>query len=119
EMYAEVCAYLTTNRYFELPNYDKTLINFTSIFCFTIFIGMCFIGVGIIRRSDWKFGYNDDDEPEKHLSEETISTATALLSKTPRNSIIHSSKQTTSSVRHRVHFESLDECNHLHNSERM
>ncbi|CAF4953990.1 unnamed protein product, partial [Rotaria sp. Silwood1] len=109
EMYAEVCAYLTTNRYFQLPNHDKTMINFTSIFCFIIFIVMCFIGVGIIRRSDWKFGDNDDDEPEKHLSDETISTATALLSKTPRNSIIHSSKHSTSNVRHRVHFESLDE----------
>ncbi|CAF3424648.1 unnamed protein product [Rotaria socialis] len=114
EMYAEICAYLTTNRYFELPNYYKSFISFTSIFCSFIFLFMCFIGVGIVRRSDWKFSDNDDDEPEKPLSEETISTATALLSKSPRNSIIHSPKNSTSTVRHRVHFESLDDCNRLH-----
>ncbi|CAF1054040.1 unnamed protein product [Rotaria sordida] len=114
EMYAEICAYLTTNRYFESPTHDKTLIKITSIFCFVICIAMCFIGIAIIKRSDWKFGFHGDDETEKHLSDETISTATALLSKTPRNSIIHSSKHLTSNVRHRVHFETVDEYNHLH-----
>ncbi len=57
----------------------------------------------------FRFGDNDDDESEKHLSDEAISTATALLSKTPANSIIHSSKNPTPTIRHRVRFKSLDE----------
>lgn len=55
------------------------------------------------------FSSSDDDESEKHLSDETISTATALLSKSPTNSIIHSSKHATSTIRHRVRFKSLNE----------
>ncbi|CAF2803293.1 unnamed protein product, partial [Rotaria sp. Silwood2] len=63
------------------------------------FIDICFVGVGIIRRSDLKFGNNDDDKSEKHLFDETIPTATALLLKALRNSIINSSKHSTSSAR--------------------
>jgi hypothetical protein len=58
----------------------------------------------------FRFGNNDEDESDKHLSDEAISSATALLSKTPANSIIHSSKNPTSPIRHRVRFKSLDEC---------
>ena len=46
--------------------------------------------------------------PKKHLSDETISSATALLSKTPANGIIHSSKSPISTIRHRVRFKSVD-----------
>ncbi|CAF1488649.1 unnamed protein product [Adineta steineri] len=107
EMYAEVCAYLTTNRYLELPNYFKSLISFTTILSAAIFIFLCLIGIGILRRADWKFN-DEEDESEKHLSDETISTATALLSKTPASGIIHSSKSPPSTIRHRVRFKSLD-----------
>jgi hypothetical protein len=110
EMYAEVCAYLTSHKYFELPNYRKSLLNFTSIFCLSILIGICFIVIGFVRHFDRRFGNNDEDESDKHLSDEAISTATALLSKTPANGIIHSSKNSTSTIRHRVRFKSLDEC---------
>jgi len=52
----------------------------------------------------------DHDESHKHLSDETISIATALLSKSPSSSIIHTSKHpSTSTIRHRVRFQSLDD----------
>jgi hypothetical protein len=63
-------------------------------------------------KSLFRFLHNDEDESYKHLSDETISTATALLSKTPANSIIHSSKNATSTIRHRVRFKSPDESEH-------
>ena len=54
-----------------------------------------------------RFSHDDEDESEKHLSDETILIATALLSKTPTNSIMHSSKNPSSTtVRHRVRFKS-------------
>ncbi|UJR22114.1 hypothetical protein I4U23_025178 [Adineta vaga] len=107
EMYAEVCAYLITNKYFELPDYCKPLINFTTVLGAAILIFLCLVGIGIIRRSDWKFN-DDEDESDKHLSDETISSATALLAKTPANGIIHSSKSPTTTIRHRVRFKSED-----------
>jgi hypothetical protein len=58
---------------------------------------------------------NDEYQTEKHLSEDSISTATALLSTTPTNSIIQSSKNTTVSLRQRVRFKpSEDEAQHSH-----
>ncbi|CAF1662568.1 unnamed protein product, partial [Adineta ricciae] len=108
EMYAEVCAYLTTNKYFELPDYCKPLISFTTVLGAALLIFICLVGIGITRRSDWKFD-EDEDESDKHLSDETISSATALLSKTPASGIIHCSKSPVNTVRHRVRFQAEDQ----------
>ena len=72
-MNAEVCAYLTVKKYFELPSYrvsehislcceivllfsfsQKSMVNFTTIFCVVVFIGMCLVGVGVVTHSDWQ-----------------------------------------------------------------
>ncbi len=76
QMYAEICAYLTGNKYFELPTYrvsdfvidkfskefilfpQKSLVNFTVIFCLVIFVGMCLVGVGVVTHSDWKYEFS-------------------------------------------------------------
>ncbi|CAF1326098.1 unnamed protein product [Adineta steineri] len=115
QMYAEVCAYLTTNRYSELPTYRKPLVNFTTIFCLVIFIGMCLVGIGVVTHSDWKLDESDEYQAEKYLSPDTISTATALLSTTPANGMINSSKNTGASIRQRVRFKPPEgECQNLH-----
>jgi hypothetical protein len=58
---------------------------------------------------------NDDHQSEKHLSDDSISAATTLLSTTPANSIIHSSKNAALSLRQRVRFKpSEGECQHSH-----
>ena len=75
-MFAEVCAYLTVNKYFELPAYrvsylfilrilnnkfyfkQKPLVNFTLIFCLVIFIGMCLVGIGVVTHADWKYVFD-------------------------------------------------------------
>ena len=58
---------------------------------------------------------NDESQSDKQLSDDTISSATALLSTTPANGIIHSSKTTGLSIRQRVRFKSSDgECQHSH-----
>jgi hypothetical protein len=82
---------------------------------------MCLVGVGVVTHSDWKyvlfiliflrkkllFRLDDNDEynSEKHLSDDSISAATALLSTTPANGIIHSSKTPVLSIRQRVRFK--------------
>ncbi|CAF3207018.1 unnamed protein product [Rotaria sp. Silwood2] len=112
QMHAEVCAYLTVNKYFELPAY-RPLVNFTVVFCLVIFIGMCLVGVGVVTHSDWKLDDNDEYQSRKHLSDESISAATALLSTAPANGIVHSSKNTPLSIRQRVQFKPCeDECQH-------
>jgi len=115
QMYAEVCAYLTTSKYFELPTYRKPLVNFTVIFCLVIFIGMCLVGIGVVTHSDWKLDDIDEYQSEKHLSDDSISAATTLLSTTPSNGITHSSKNAASSIRQRVRFKpSEGESQHSH-----
>jgi hypothetical protein len=58
---------------------------------------------------------NDEYQSEKNLSEDSISAATALLSTTPANGIIHSSKNTALSIRQRVRFKpSEGESQHSH-----
>ncbi|UJR27088.1 hypothetical protein I4U23_008389 [Adineta vaga] len=115
QMYAEVCAYLSLMRYFEMPTYRKPLVNFTIIFCLVIFIGMCLVGIGVVTHSDWKLDESEDYQSDKPLSDETISTATSLLSTDPSNGIIQSCKNTGSSVRQRVRFQSSEgECQHSH-----
>jgi hypothetical protein len=58
---------------------------------------------------------NDEYQSEKHLSDESISTATALLSTTPSNGIIHSSKNPALTIRQRIRFKpSEGECQHSH-----
>jgi len=110
EFYAEICAFLTNKKYFQLPNYRKSLINLTSAVCLTLFVGLCFIIFAFIKHFDWRRFSQDHDESHKHLSDETISIATALLSKSPSSSIIHTSKHpSTSTIRHRVRFQSLDD----------
>ena len=92
-----------------------------------LLIFICLVGIGITRRSDWKyvcmhwtlsrcfvpmytFRFDDDeDESDKHLSDETISSATALLSKTPASGIIHCSKSPANTIRHRVRFQAEDQ----------
>jgi len=91
------------------------LVNFTTIFCLVIFIGMCLVGIGVVTHSDWKFDDNDEYQSEQHLSDDSISTATALLSTTPGNGIINSSKTPTLSIRQRVRFKPLEgELQHSH-----
>lgn len=71
-MYAEVCGYLTPQKYFDLPTYrvsnlildwifprileifQKPLVNFTVLFCVVVFLGMCLVGVGVVTHADWK-----------------------------------------------------------------
>jgi hypothetical protein len=48
----------------------------------------------------------DESQADKYLSNDSISAATALLTTTPSNGIIHSSKPSVSSVRQRVRFKS-------------
>ncbi|CAF0753639.1 unnamed protein product [Adineta ricciae] len=115
QMYAEVCAYLTTTRYFELPTYRKPLVNFTLVFWLVIFIGMCLVGIGVVTHSDWKLDEHDDCQAAKHLSDESKSEVTSLLSTTPSNGILHSCKNTGASVRQRVRFKAPEgECQHSH-----
>ncbi len=62
---------------------------------------------------------NDDQQSEKGLSDDSISAATTLLSTTPADGIIHSSKNTALSLRQRVRFkpsegESQHSHSHLH-----
>jgi hypothetical protein len=58
---------------------------------------------------------NDDHQSEKRLSDDAISAATGLLSTTPANGIIHSSKNAASSLRQRVRFKpSEGEGQHSH-----
>lgn len=64
-----------------------------------------------MKFSMFSFHQVDDDESHKHLSDEAILSATALLSKNPTNGIMHSSKSPTStSTRHRVRFKSSSDC---------
>lgn len=58
----------------------------------------------------------DEFKSKKFLSDESISAATNLLSTTPANGIMNSSKNSTSSVRQRVvHFKPGEgECQHSH-----
>ncbi|CAF3317899.1 unnamed protein product [Rotaria socialis] len=116
QMHAEVCAFLTANRYFELPTYRKPLVNLTVVFCLVVFIGMCLVGIGVVTHSDWKLDENDEYPTEKqHLSDESISTATSLLSTAPASGILNSPKTTASSVRQRVQFKpSESACQHSH-----
>jgi hypothetical protein len=76
---------------------------------------MCLVGIGVVTHSDWKLEDNDDHQSEKRLSDDSISAATTLLSTTPANSIIHSSKNAALSLRQRVRFKpSEGECQHSH-----
>jgi len=97
---------------------------------------MCLVGIGVVTHSDWKYEFlfyictlfdnliffssfrlddNDEYQSEKNLSEDSISAATALLSTTPANGIIHSSKNTALSIRQRVRFKPPEgESQHSH-----
>ena len=140
DMYAEICAYLTSHHYFELPtDRVRPLFSFFSSFLIVHFpetidqshcsalVFHCHWNVfnrssfdaskvGDTRdRSVWfdidcsRRREQEEDESDKHLSEETISTATALLAKTPANGIIHSTRSPLAAIRHRVRFQSLEE----------
>lgn len=57
----------------------------------------------------------DEYQREKHLSDDSIATATNLLSTTPANGIIHSSKNPALTIRQRVRFKpSEGESQHSH-----
>jgi len=108
ELYGELCSYLTRQNYFSHPKDRKPLVNGLTFFSLALLIGIGLVMLNFIRRFSHRYSSFDDDDSNNHLSEETISSATALLSTSPANGIIHSSSK-TSTIRHRVRFQSFDD----------
>jgi len=82
-------------------------------FCFCYICGL--FNNFIIFFSSFRLDDNDEYQSEKHLSDDSISAATNLLSTTPTNGIIHSSKSPALSIRQRVRFKPSEaESQHSH-----